>query len=131
MEYMAAGTDVTDPDHPISAHGSGIVNDVVTLLHYDDRLLQCDPDAMNLLRPVDGLESSHTAQALVAHERLMKDLRLCMAKGKYALIRGWHPDLPATWNAQSVLAFKGSVTQQVQYHGMCSDNYFERVFIFN
>lgn len=113
------GIDVTDPTRPLypDIHVQP-VDDVVECIIYNADLFAIESgNGLNIFSDCEAGHSTDTARIAAAQDSLISELRALLAKGKYAIVRGWYPDLQTSWTKESIRAFKGNLDQDVQYQG--------------
>lgn len=88
---------------------------IVIIMYNPDDYSPAHPSLERLL-----YGSAHTARAVRKREKLnklVKCIRLHMAKGRYVIVRGWEQAVEMAWNETAVLSFKGPLEQHVEYQG--------------
>lgn len=113
------GVDVTDPACPLypDVH-TRPVNNVIECILYNHDLFTIKPgNHQNIFSECEISTSAESTRIAAAQTSLISELRALLSKGKYAIVRGWYPDSPTTWNKESIAAFKGNLNQDVQYQG--------------
>lgn len=116
---MASAPDVTIPTDIRASPGDPRVdsfkkNPAVVVMYWTEDLhvpqLADDPDLY-------GYNPEAVAACNRRYDAWMDKLNDNLAKGRYVAVRGWETDSSTVWDPRSITAFKGALSQSIEYQG--------------